>query len=172
MKVSPLGIALCACAVVLAVVVQGTLIARLPLPDGGPNLVLVLVVGVGLAAGATPGMAAGFGAGLLADLLSAHPVGVLALCFAVVGFMVGLLDTSSERSIFWPLVVTAVAAAGSYSAYAAIMSLLRSGSTSSTLGVLPATVLYDVMLTPFVVPVVALVVRRFDSRRTAMRRQS
>lgn len=162
MKVSPLATVLAVGAVVLAVVLQGTLIARLPLPGGGPNLVLVLVVGVALAAGATAGMAAGFGAGLLADLLSAHPVGVLALCFALVGFMVGLLETSSERSLFWPVVVTAVAAAGSYLAYAAIMSLLRSGSTSSTLNVLPGTILYDVMLTPFVVPVVALVARRFD----------
>lgn len=167
MKVSPLALASGAVAIVLAVVVQGTLIARLPLPGGGPNLVLVLVVGVALAAGATAGMAAGFGAGMLADLLSAHPVGVLAMCFGLVGFMVGLLDTSSERSIFWPVVVTAVAAAGSFLVYAAVMSLLRSGSTSSTLSVLPGTVLYDVMLTPFVVPVVAMVARRcaLDARR-------
>ena len=161
-KVSPLRYAAGAVAAPLAVALQGTLIARLPLPGGGPNLVLVFVVGVALAAGATAGMAAGFGAGMLADLLSAHPVGVLALCFALVGFMVGLLDTSSERSIFWPVVVTALAAAGSYLAYAAVMSLLRSGSTSSTLGVLPETVLYDVMLTPFVVPVIAVVARRLD----------
>lgn len=149
-------------AVALAVVVQGTVISRLPLPGGGPNLVLVLVIGIALAGGATAGMAAGFGAGLLADLLSAHPAGVLALCFALVGFLVGLLDTSSDRSVFWPVVVTAVAAAGSYVVYAAVMSLLHAGVGGSTLDMLPTTVLYDVMLTPFVVPVVAALARLLD----------
>lgn len=159
-KVSPLRLAAGCLAIVLAAVAQGTVVARVPFPDGGPNLVLVLVVGIALAGGASAGMAAGFGAGVLVDLLSAHPVGVLALCFGSVGFLVGLLDTSSERSVFWPVAVTAVAATGTSLAYAAIMSLLRSGSTSLTLGVLPVTVLYDVLLTPFVVPVVAAVSRR------------
>jgi rod shape-determining protein MreD len=122
----------------------------------------VLVVGIALAGGVTAGMAAGFGAGLLADLLSAHPAGVLALCFALVGFLVGLLDTSSERSLFWPVAVTAVAAGGSYLVYAAIMSLLNAGVGGFGLGLLPTTVLYDVMLTPFVVPVVAALARLLD----------
>lgn len=156
---SPLRISLTMMALVLAIALQGTLLARLPLPGSAPNLILVLVVAVALAGGASAGMAAGFTAGLLADLLSAHPAGVLALCFALVGFAVGLLETSSERSMFWPLVVTAVAATGSYLAYAAIMGLLSDGFS---LQALPATVLYDVMLTPFVVPVVAAVTRRLD----------
>lgn len=166
-KVSPLRLAVGCLTIAFAAVVQGTLVARAPLPGGGPNLVLVVLVGIALAGGASAGMAAGFGAGMFVDLLSAHPVGVLALCFGSVGFLVGLLDTSSERSIFWPVAVTAVAAAGSSLAYAAIMSLLRSGSTSLTLGELPVTVLYDVLLTPFVVPVVAAVSRRLgvEARR-------
>lgn len=162
MTLSPARVLVAGFALVFAVLLQGTLIARLPLPGAGPNLLLVLVVGVALAGGAGAGMAAGFGGGLFADLLSAHPAGVLALCFALVGFAVGLLETSSDRSVFWPVLVTGVAAAGSYLIYAGIMSLLHSGPMGSTLDVLPATVLYDVLLAPFVVPVVGLVARRMD----------
>lgn len=167
MITSPVRYAAAVLAVVLAVLLQGTLLSRLPLPGGVPNVVLVLVVGVALAGGAGAGMAAGFGSGLFADLLSSHPAGVLALCFAMVGFVVGLLETSSERSVFWPVLVTAVAAAGSYLVYVGVLTLLHSHPAGSTLGVLPATVAYDVMLTPFVVPVVAAATRRLnpDARR-------
>lgn len=148
-------------AVVTALVLQGSLLARLPLPGGTPNLVLVLVVGVALSSGASVGMATGFLAGLLADLLADHPVGVLAFCFALVGFLAGLLEADAERSVVWPMIVVAAGAAGTFLLYLGILGLL--GRTAAG-GVddLPSTVLYDVMLTPFVVPVVAAAARRLD----------
>ena len=46
MRFIPLRYVAGAVAVPLMVALQGTLIARLPLPGGGPNLVLVFVVGL------------------------------------------------------------------------------------------------------------------------------
>lgn len=161
-RISPAGAAVLSVVVLLALVLQESVLARLPLPGGDPNLLLVLVLAVALVAGASVGMATGFAAGLLADLDSAHPVGVLALCFGLAGFLAGLLDADSRRSVLRPLLVVAVGAAGTYLGYVGLLALLHRPAAGG-LPDLPTTVLYDVMLTPFVVPVVAAVARRLDA---------
>ena len=150
-----------ALAVVAAVVVQASVLARLPLPGGAPNLVLVLVVAVGLAGGASAGLATGFGAGLLTDLLSEHPVGLLALCFALAGFLAGLLEADVKRSVLLPMVVVALATVGVYLAYLGLLGLLGR-SVAGGIGDLPGTAAYDVVLTPFVVPLVFAAARRLS----------
>lgn len=160
-RVRPAWVFAVAVALLLAVVLQGSVLARLPLPGGAPNLVLVLVLAVALSAGASAGMATGFAAGLLADLGSAHPVGVLALCFALAGFLTGLLETDTERGVLGGLAAVAAGAAGTHLAYLGILALLRRPAAGG-IADLPTTVLYDVMLTPFVLPVVAAVTRRLD----------
>ena len=153
-----------ALAVALAVVLQSSVLARLPLPGGPPNLVLVLVVAVGLAGGASAGLATGFAAGLLTDLLSAHPVGLLALCFALAGFVAGLLEADVERSVLLPMVVVGLATLAVGLTYLAVLGLLGRQSADG-IGALPGTVLYNVMLTPFVVPLVAVISRRLARPR-------
>jgi rod shape-determining protein MreD len=160
-RVTPVGAATLAVLAVLAIVLQESVFGRLPLPGGRPNLVLVLVLAVALASGSSAGLAAGFGIGLLADLVSSHPAGVLALCFGVAGWLAGLLDADTQRSVLRPLVVVAFAAAGTYLGYDALLHLVNQ-PPGHGLDALPSTVLYDVMLTPFVVPVVAALARRFD----------
>ena len=119
---------------------------------------LVLVVAVGLSGGASAGLATGFGAGLLTDLLSDHPVGVLAVCFALAGFLAGLLEADVERSVLLPMVVVAVATVGVYLAYLGLLGLL--GRTAAGgIGDLPSIAAYDVVLTPFVVPLVSAATR-------------
>lgn len=151
-------------AIAAAVTLQGALFARVPLPGGTPNLGVLLVVGVALAAGANAGLGTGFATGIVMDLLSDHPVGVLALCLALVGFAVGLIDTDPDRSVFWPMVVTAFAAAGAQLVFAALSAALSHGG-GAALDELPAAVAYDVLLTPFVVPVIAAAERRVRSSR-------
>jgi rod shape-determining protein MreD len=153
-----------AVAVLAAVVLQASVFARLPLPGGQPSLTLVLVVAIGLAGGASAGLAAGFGAGLLTDLLAAHPVGVLALCFALAGFAAGLLEADVERTVLAPVVVVAVSTAAVGLAYLGILGLLDR-TTADGVGALPGTVLWDVVLTPFVVPLVAGAARRMAPSR-------
>ena len=157
------GIAV-ALAGVLAVVLQSSVLARLPLPGGAPNLVLVLVVAVGLAGGASAGLGTGFAAGLLTDLLSAHPVGLLALCFALAGFVAGLLEADVQRTVLVPMVVVAVATVAVGLAYLAVLDLLGREAAGG-IADLPGTAAYDVMLTPFVVPLVAAAGRRLAPSR-------
>ena len=151
-------------AVLVAIVLQSAVFARLPLPGGPPSLVLVLVVGIGLAAGPNAGLAAGFGAGLLTDLLSEHPLGILALCFALAGFTAGLLEADVQRTVLLPVVVVAVSTAAVYLVYLGVMGLLGRTAADGVAG-LAGTVVYDVMLTPFVVPLVAAAARRMAPSR-------
>lgn len=153
-----------AAAVLVAVVLQAAVFARLPLPGGQPSVVLVLVVAIGLAGGANAGLAAGFGAGLLTDLLADHPLGILALCFALAGLLAGLLEADVERTVLLPVMVVALSTAAVHLTYLGVMGLLGRTTADGAAGVL-GTVAYDVVLTPFVVPLVAAVARRMAPSR-------
>jgi len=156
-----------ALAILVAVVMQAAVLSRLPLPGGPPNLVLVLVIAIGLAGGGSAGLAAGFGAGLLTDLLSDHPVGVLALCFGLAGLLAGLLDADVRRSVLLSVVVVAVLTGAVYLTYLGVMGLLGQPVADGVAGVL-GTIAYDVVLTPFVVPLVMAVTRRFAPARRGL----
>lgn len=156
-----------ALAILVAVVLQAAVLSRLPLPGGPPNLVLVLVIAIGLAGGGSAGLAAGFGAGLLTDLLSDHPVGVLALCFGLAGLLAGLLDADVRRSVLLSVVVVAVLTGAVYLTYLGVMGLLGQPVADGVAGVL-GTIAYDVVLTPFVVPLVMAVTRRFAPARRGL----
>jgi hypothetical protein len=77
-------------AVVSAMLVQATVIGPLvyPVPVSLP---LLVVVGVAVLSGPSTGITLGFGAGLLADLTSHHPLGLLALTWMGAGIVAGVL---------------------------------------------------------------------------------
>ena len=70
--------------VVTALALELTVLARLPLPGGTPDLLLLVVVTFGLVHGPVTGMFVGFGAGLALDLVppSDGPVGLGRWCSA------------------------------------------------------------------------------------------
>lgn len=140
--------------VLAALVVQQTVVARLPLPGGRPDLVLLIVVAVALSGGELAGVLAGFGAGLLLDLTADHPLGLQALVLCVVGSVVGRFGDRAARSALGPLLTVAVATAGAVLLYAGIGALLSDPRASwpALARTLPALVLYDVLLAPFVLP--------------------
>lgn len=72
-----------------ALLLQATLVGPviLPVPASLPAL---LVAAVALIDGPGVGLAFGFAAGLIADLSSEHPAGVLALCWMAIGIVCGL----------------------------------------------------------------------------------
>ena len=150
--------------VLLALLLQTTVVARLPLPGAAPDLLLVLVVAYALAEGSASGMLTGFTAGLLADLLSDAELGRLALVYVVVGYLAGLAADETERSTVLPFVVVGLSAAGALVLYAAEGFLLGDPRASiAALGrALSSSVAYCVLLTPLVVPAVGLLVRRLD----------
>lgn len=148
--------ALAAALVVAAVLLQTTVVARVPLPGSPPDLVLVVVLALALVDGSRTGVLAGFLAGVLADLLSAHEVGRLALAYAVVGYLAGRVERAPERSVLLPALVVGCGAAGGLLLYATEGLLLGDPrvSVGATASALLGAGLGAVLLTPLVVPVV------------------
>ncbi|MEX2289614.1 MAG: rod shape-determining protein MreD [Mycobacteriales bacterium] len=153
--------------VLVALVLQTTALTWLPLPGGGPDLLLVLVVAFALTEGALSGTATGFVTGLLADLVSDHELGRVALAYALVGYLAGLAGDGRSSSRVRPLVTVAAAATGAVAIYALEGLLLgdpriTAAAFGSSLG---GTVPYSVLLAPVVVPVVDALLRRVGEDR-------
>lgn len=108
--------------VVAAVVAQAVVVPRLPLPGGGPDLVLLLVVVLGLVRGPAEGMTAGFGAGLLVDALAGTALGTAALVLCVTGFLAGALG-DPRRSLPATLALVAGLSALAGTGLAAVLVL-------------------------------------------------
>lgn len=150
--------------VVTALLLQTCLLDALPLPGAAPELLVVLVAAFALAEGPASGAVTGFAAGLAGDLVSDHALGRLALSLAVAGYLAGQVHDDTERSTLLPFVVVGAAAAGTLLLYAGEGLLLGDARVggASVLRSLVSSVPYSVVLTPFVVPVVAALCRRVD----------
>ena len=150
---------------VLAVLVQSTVLARLTLAGVRPDLLVLAVVSVAVATDPTTGAVFGFVAGLVADLLFDLPVGVSALVYVAVGFAVGTVRVyvTSHR----PLVHLVLAGAASLASVWCCGLLLRVFDLSSWAAVLragPLVAVYNLLLTPFVYPVVWALTERLPAR--------
>lgn len=150
--------------VVTGLLLQTAVLARLPLPGGVPDLLLVVVVGFALAEGPLSGTLTGFAAGLLADLGADHELGRTALVYALVGYLAGLAVDDRTRSMLLPFGVVGLAAAGAVTTYALEGLMLGDPRIewSSYWQALAGTTAYCVLLTPLVVPIVGAAVRRLD----------
>lgn len=157
-------IALVALALLTAVIVQTAVVARLNLPFGQPDLILLTVVAIALSAGSWAGMLVGFAAGLLADLVSDHPAGMLALVLCLIGYACGLVSAANRRSVVLPLSAVAVAAVAATLGFAVLLALVGNPRLDWAVvgGSLPGSVTYDVILAVFVVPAVAALHRRLN----------
>lgn len=151
-------------AVLTALLLQTAVLARLPLPGGVPDVLLVVVVAFALVEGPLAGTLTGFASGLLLDLGADHELGRAALVYALVGYGAGLVADDRPRSRLLPLLVVAAAAAGAVTTYAAEGLLLGDPriTASAFWPSLAGTTTYSVLLTPLVVPVVGALVRRLE----------
>ncbi len=152
----------------VAALVQVSVLSRLSLPGGTPDLVLLVVVGLALASGPMTGALSGFFGGLLLDAIppSQSPLGSWALVLCLTGWVAGRLQDFAERSAWIPVAIVAVLAPATLLAYAGLGVLLGDGrvTTDALLGSLPTATLYDVMLAPFVLPGIGALVRRVEPR--------
>jgi rod shape-determining protein MreD len=150
--------------VVTALLLQLTVVGRLPLPGVAPDLVLVLVVAFALAEGPMSGLVTGWSAGLLADALAAHELGRLGLAYGLAGYVTGMMQDETERSTLQPFGAVALGAVVALAGYVGVGLLLGDPRVSlhAVTRSLVSAVPYDVVLTPFVVPLVAGLVRRLD----------
>ncbi|MEU9268046.1 rod shape-determining protein MreD [Streptomyces sp. NBC_00080] len=155
--------------VVVALVIQVSVLARLHLPGAVPDLLLLTVLGLAMVYGHVGGALIGFGAGLLADLAppADHAAGRYALVLCVIGYLAGLIKPESGqiKSATGPMVVVVGAAIGSTLLYAGVGALV--GDTAARhvglTGLLFTAGLYDLLLAPFVVPAVMFLARRADN---------
>ncbi|HVQ87686.1 MAG TPA: rod shape-determining protein MreD [Actinomycetes bacterium] len=149
-----------------AAVLQVTVINPLPLPGDGPDLVLLVLIGLAIVSGPTAGAVMGFGAGLLVDLMppSADEVGRWALVFCLVGYLAGQARMDSRRSAVVIVAVVAALSAFAVVAFTAIGLLFSDVRITAELftSSLIATVLYDLLLAPFVIPAVMALARRTE----------
>ncbi|MEV5876253.1 rod shape-determining protein MreD [Streptomyces sp. NPDC052101] len=155
--------------VVVALVIQVSVLARLHLPGAVPDLLLLTVLGLAMVYGHVGGALVGFGAGLLADLAppADHAAGRYALVLCVIGYAAGLIRPENGRlkSATGPMAVVVAAAIGSTLLYACVGALV--GDTAARHvglpGLLFSAALYDLLLAPFVVPGIMWLARRSDN---------
>jgi rod shape-determining protein MreD len=166
-------VALFSLALATAVVLQTVVLSRIPLPGATPDLVLIVVVSFALVDGSTVGCIVGFAGGLLVDVVppADGQVGRWAFVLALVGWFAGRAVDAAESSALVPVLVVGLAAAGSVLAYAGIGFALGDPRVdgASVLRALPTAVLYEVLLAPFLVPVLMRLARRVEPSTTYSR---
>ncbi|MET9804549.1 rod shape-determining protein MreD [Streptomyces sp. NPDC006368] len=155
--------------VVVALVLQVSILARLQLPGAVPDLLLLVVLALALVYGHVSGALIGFGAGLLADLAppADHAAGRYALVLCVIGYLAGLTKPTIGRlrSATGPMVMVVAAAVASTLLYAGVGALV--GDTAARhvgmVSLLISAVIYDVLLAPFTVPLIMALARRAEN---------
>ena len=151
--------------VAVTVVVQLTIVDRIAFPGGaGPDLVLLAVAALALASGPMAGVLIGFVAGLALDVAppGSHFTGQDALVFCLVGYVCGRLaedwgDPEQGHTALFEIMVTAAGAVAGEALLALLGVMLSDPRVTwpAITHVLPAAVVWDVLLCPFVLYAVA-----------------
>jgi rod shape-determining protein MreD len=155
----------------LALVLQVGLFSSLSYDGVVPNLVLLVVVAAALVRG--PNFAAGLGflGGLAIDLAppSDHVAGRWALALVLVGYLAGLVRQEALGSALSVVLTVAAASFVGTSVFAFSGMVLHDPAipVGEALQVIPVSVGYDVLLTPFVLPLVMALFRRLEPRQVA-----
>jgi rod shape-determining protein MreD len=149
-----------------ALLVQRSALPLIVLPGGSPLPMVVIIAAFALVRGPFVGCLLGFAAGLFADLAppSTGGVGREAFVYCLIGYACGMLAGEIDRTALAPLAIVAGASVAAVLGNAVVGALFEGDhpSWSSLAHLLPAVVLYDVLLAPFIVPLIALLVRRLD----------
>jgi rod shape-determining protein MreD len=159
----------------LAILVQLTVLNGLHLPGGGvPDLVLILLVALAIAAGPVPGAVTGFVAGLCLDLAPPDSglLGQYALVFCLAGWAAGQLAGSARRMPLRTLAAGAIVVAAAEAATAGLALLLHPAQVTiaEIRQLLPVTIGYDLLLFPFALYLVMLAVGALGSAALASSR--
>jgi rod shape-determining protein MreD len=156
----------------VALVLQVSLFPHLAWQGVVPNLCLLVVVGAGLTRGAQFAAVLGFLAGVALDLAppADHVAGRWALALVVVGYVAGRVRQDLKPTA---VAVVGTVAASSFigtSVFALSGLLLSDGVTDfgELLPVILVAVLWDVLLTPFVLPPVMTLFNRLEPERATV----
>lgn len=152
--------------IVLTITLQVSIFRHISMHGVVPDLALLVVIGAALVRGPDYAALVGFAAGLILDLAppADHTAGRWALSFVLVGYLTGLARQNGDISVVGTLVMVAAGAFIGTSVFALTGLVLgdRGVDVSSALQVVPLSVLYDILATPLVVPIVVLLFRRLE----------
>jgi rod shape-determining protein MreD len=147
--------------VLLAIVLQVSLFSSLAIDGVAPDLALLVVIAAALVRGPEYAAVLGFIAGLLVDIAppADHSAGRWALAFVVSGYLAGMVRRDARSSALAAVVVVAAGAFVATSIFALSGLLIgdQRVDVGNALHVIPVAVLYDVLLTPLVIPLVIAV---------------
>ncbi len=92
--------------VILAFVLQGSVLSRIPLGGIVPNLLIIITSSVGFMRGKTEGLAVGFLSGLILDVFFGNILGFYALTYMVIGYLNGFfLSIFYREDIKLPIIL-------------------------------------------------------------------
>lgn len=157
--------------VFLAVVLQVSLFPHFAWDGVVPNLALLVVVGAALVRGPQFAAILGFVAGALIDLAppADHVAGRWALALVVVGYLAGRVRQAGRPHVLAAVGTVAAASFVGTSVFALSGLVLRDPvvSVPDMLEVILVAVVWDVLLTPFVLPPVMTLFRRLEPAEVA-----
>lgn len=156
-------------AVLVALVLQVTVFSHVAWEGVVPNLVLLVVVGAGLVRGPQFAVVLGFVAGILLDLAppADHPAGQWALALVVVGHLAGRVRSEQRPSATAVVATVAAASFVGTSVFALVGMLLGQPGLDvwGLLQVVLVALVWDVLLTPFVLPPLMGMFRQLEPER-------
>ena len=156
-------------AVLAVLVVQTSLLPAVNIDDVRPDALLLFAIAGGVVAGAEGGALIGFGVGMVADLFVQTPLGLSALTFSLVGFIVGSLQAGMIRASWWITPITALFASAAGVVLFAVIGAVVGQSQLVTPRLAEIAGLVAVMNAVLALPTVALVRWALPRRASAER---
>jgi rod shape-determining protein MreD len=164
--VNALRAAVAAAAVGIAVVLQVSVFPHFAWDGIVPDLCLLVVVAAALTRGAQFAMVLGFGAGVVLDLAppADHVAGRWALALVLVGYVAGRVRQEARPSAGTVVATVAASSFVGTSVFALSGLLLDDPALGvpQLLEVIVVALLWDLLLTPLVLPAVMAVFRRLE----------
>jgi len=148
----------------IASLIQVTLLSRLGLPGATPDLLVVTVVAVALAMGPIQGAFAGFLAGAIIDVSppSDTVVGVNSIVYLAIGFIAGYIVDTRDRTVLGMIVIAALACGAASLGTAVLDAMLGSPRViwESVPVITLTSTLYGALLAPMVIPLMDWLTRK------------
>jgi rod shape-determining protein MreD len=157
--------------ITIAVVLQVAMFPYVSYAGVVPNLALLVVVAAALSRGPEFAAVIGFLSGLAIDLAppADHVAGRWALALVVVGYLAGRVRHDARTSALGAVVTVAACSFVGTSIFALSGMVLSDPGVPAreALAVIPAAVIYDVLLTPFVLPLTMRLFTRLEPHQVA-----
>jgi rod shape-determining protein MreD len=142
--------------VVMLVVIQTTVFPHLRVLGAMPDLVLLATIAVAYEDGPDTGAIFGFASGLTLDLFLATPLGVSALTFAIIGYLVGVFQGGMLRPSGWVApVLGGVGGLAGGALFVVVASIAGEDGllNGHSVKIIVVSAVYDALLAPLIFPI-------------------